>query len=128
MFVDTLLVRFDPAATRAQAEALAASLGGNVAGHLPLFNTYILEFPSNTTIAGLEAIRRQLEAEPAGAAQRSGRRSQTPIPSPSCLTRATPFQVLAEGIVTVCEVQHLLPREEFPVSVAYDQAKIFQAI
>jgi len=62
--VNRLLVLLASDIDRAGADALATAFGASVAGFLPMFNTYILDFPAVSTVADLEAVRRQLESDP----------------------------------------------------------------
>ena len=60
--VTKLLVWLQPESTRAQLDALLATMGGRVGGAVPSQNQFYLEFPGTTTIAALETARRQLLA------------------------------------------------------------------
>ena len=62
--VNRLLVNFASTVTHSEAQTIAISLGSRVVGYLPTFNTYILEFPNVTTIAGLESLRGQIKMNP----------------------------------------------------------------
>jgi hypothetical protein len=62
--VNRVRVALDPGADRSAADAIAAAFGGAVVGFLPGINLYFMEFPDVTTIHGLEALRRRIEADP----------------------------------------------------------------
>lgn len=62
--VTRLAVTADALTTRAQVEALIVPLGGIIAGTNPVLNSYLVEFPANTTLSGLADIRRTLSASP----------------------------------------------------------------
>jgi hypothetical protein len=62
--VTRLAAVVDPLATQADVEALIGPLKGVIAGHFPESRTYVLEFTGNSTLRGLEALRRQIALSP----------------------------------------------------------------
>ncbi|HEY2431353.1 MAG TPA: S8 family serine peptidase, partial [Vicinamibacterales bacterium] len=58
--LERLIVHFDPAATRADVDTLAAQVGASVSGVLPEFNGYVFRFAGRTSLRSLDATRQQL--------------------------------------------------------------------
>jgi hypothetical protein len=63
--ITRLVVSATPATDQQSMAATAQRLGGQVVGYVPLSNQYFLEFNQNSSLDGLNAIRRRVEAEPA---------------------------------------------------------------
>jgi hypothetical protein len=63
--VTRLIVTAGPSITRSQMDGVATTLGGRIAGYIPLTNQYVLEFLQNRTLDGLNALRQQLLVQPA---------------------------------------------------------------
>jgi hypothetical protein len=49
---------------RQDVDAIAARQGGQVVGYIPVINQYVLQFAQNSTLDGLNALRRRVAAEP----------------------------------------------------------------
>jgi len=62
--VNRLIVRFDPTVPRSEIATLVTGLNGTLAGFLPTFNEYVLDFPTVQTIGTLQSLRQQLAADP----------------------------------------------------------------
>ncbi len=64
LVVNRLVVGFDPIVDRPAVAAAAAALGGTVVSYLPAFNIYELEFPGNSTVAGIQGLAAAFDAMP----------------------------------------------------------------
>jgi hypothetical protein len=62
--VTRLLVTAAPALRRSDVEAMAQRHGGQVVGHVPLINWFVLQFSQNTSLDGLAALRAAVSMEP----------------------------------------------------------------
>ena len=113
-----LRVNFDPLVNRAEVETLAAGINAIIAGSIPLFNTYILDFPEMQTIAQLETMRDQLEAD-----NRVAFASFSALAEPLTGGRTIDARDRSIGLSTVQN-----PTANISTATAYAQANFFEAI
>ena len=64
VIVNRLSIYLDPTLPRASADALAAAVGATIVGVNAVHGSYTLFFPQVQTLAGLDALRRQIAADP----------------------------------------------------------------
>jgi PKD repeat protein len=109
--VGRLWVRFDPLVTRVEVQAFVKELGGAVVGEDPSLNMFAFEFASNQTIAGIDALHARVEAD-------------------ARVLYAT-FRTLGSLDGRPLDGRRLgkiVPGTLRPSTIAYDRARIFEAI
>ncbi len=62
--ITRLVIVATPSAGRQDVEQIAARVGGEIVGYVPMTNQYVLQFAQNRTLDGLTALRQRLATEP----------------------------------------------------------------
>jgi hypothetical protein len=106
-----LIVNLHPHVAPTDAASLVSSFGAVIAGTIPDFNVYIIDLPAVSTVAGLDAVRRQLQSSP--------------------LVATVAYDIerrLEQSALRFDSRDSLLTFGGLPVSAAYTQADIFRAL